>query len=88
MWGEGDVEEGEGEDGGRDKVRVVYMCGECKVLSQCTMFTRRSLQGQVRQLNCELEECRGEDGGGCEEVQAALEEALREKDLLKQQLAR
>ena len=88
MWGEGGVEEGEGEDGGRDKVRVEYMCGECKVLSQCTMFTCRSLQGQVRQLNCELEECRGEDGGGCEEVQAALEEALREKDLLKQQLAR
>lgn len=82
------MEEGEGEDGGRDKVRVEYMCGECKVLSQCTMFTCRSLQGQVRQLNCELEECRGEDGGGCEEVQAALEEALREKDLLKQQLAR
>ena len=26
MWGEGGVEEGEGEDGGRDKVRVEYIC--------------------------------------------------------------
>lgn len=55
------------------------------------MFTCRKLQGEVRELTRELQQCRGEGsgGGGCEgEVQAALEEALREKDLLKQQLAR
>ena len=55
------------------------------------MFTCRKLQGEVRQLTRELQQWReeGGGGGGCEgEVQAALEEALREKDLLKQQLAR
>ena len=87
------MEEGEGEDGGGDQVRV-YVCVvsvKCHQLSCCVVFTCRKLQGEVWELTRELQQCRGEGsgGGGCEgEVQAALEEALREKDLLKQQLAR